>query len=292
MLLVVVFWAVNFSFVKIALHEFSPMGFNGFRLILASLVLSGILIASREGFSIARADLWKLILLGICGNTVFQIFFIRGIDLTTASNTSIIMAMGPIFIALLSVTFKHERIHLAAWAGILVSFFGFYMVISGRSGAMQISWQTMSGDLMVFSGTLFWGIYTVFARPLLKKMSPLKLTTVTMVFGTIFFLPFSLKDMVQTPFQGISWHAWTILVYSGLFALVIGYVVWYISVQRVGNSKTAIYGNLVPIFAVMFAYFTLEERITAIQAGGALIIFVGVYLTRSGYRFFRQKNRV
>ena len=44
MLLAVLIWAINFSFIKIALREFSPLGFNGLRLILASLMLIIVLL--------------------------------------------------------------------------------------------------------------------------------------------------------------------------------------------------------------------------------------------------------
>jgi len=60
-------------------------------------------------------------------------------------------------------------------------------------------------------------------------------------------------------------------------------------VKRVGNSKTAIFGNITPVFAVISAYIFLSEKLTLLQMIGALIIFAGVYLTRSGYRFFEKR---
>ena len=288
MLMAVLFWAINFSFIKIALQEFSPLAFNGFRLIIASLTLGTILLLTGESLSLPKGTFWKLVLLGLSGNTIFQLLFIHGIDLTTASNSAIIMAMGPVFIALLSVIFKHERVYLAAWAGILISFIGFYMVVSSRSGAMEVSAQSLRGDLMIFAANLFWAIYTVFGRPLLDRISPLKLTSLAMIFGTAFFLPFCARDMAALTVQAVSGKAWILLICSSLFALVICYIIWFASVRRVGSSKTAIYGNMVPVFAVVSAYFFLGERITFLQAGGAVIIFTGVYLTRAGYLYFHK----
>jgi drug/metabolite transporter (DMT)-like permease len=40
---------------------------------------------------------------------------------------------------------------------------------------------------------------------------------------------------------------------------------------------------------VIFAWFFLSERITALEAGGGFVIFLGVYLTRSGYKYFLRK---
>lgn len=290
MLMAVLLWAANFSFIKIALLEFSPLAFNGLRLIIASLTLGAVLLLTGESLSLPKGTFWKLVLLGLSGNTVFQLLFIHGIDLTTASNSAIIMAMGPVFISLLSVILKHEKIYMAAWVGILISFVGFYMVVSNRSGSTEVSLQSLRGDLMIFFANLFWAFYTVFGRPLLDRISPLKLTSLAMIFGTAFFLPFCVSDMATLTVQAISGRAWVLLIYSSLFALVICYIVWFASVQRVGSSKTAIYGNLVPIVAVIFAYFFIKERITLFQAGGAMIIFTGVYLTRAGYRYFHKNG--
>ena len=185
---------------------------------------------------------------------------------------------------------KEERVHPAAWAGILFSFVGFYLVISHRFGTIEFSSLNVRGDLLIFGGNICWAVYTVFSKPLLERMSPLKLTTLTMVSGTVFFLPFCVKDISQIPYSAVSFKAWGSLFYSGLFALVICYLIWYASVQRVGNTKTAIYDYLIPVFTVIFAYFIIDERITVQQAVGALIIFLGVYLARIGYTRFLRKN--
>ncbi len=291
MLSAILFWAVNFSFVKIALRELSPFGFNGIRLLFASVMLVLILVLSGESLKVDQNTLWKLIFLGLVGNTAYQMFFIHGIDLTTASNSAIIIAISPVFIALLSSLMKHERIHPAAWAGILFSFVGFYLVISSQLGTLRFSSLSVRGDLLIFCGNICWAVYTVFAKPLLERMSPLKLTTLTMVVGTIFFLPFSVKDIANIPYRTVSLKVWGSLIYSGLFALVICYVIWYASVRRVGNTKTAVYDYLIPIFTVIFAYFFIDERITLQLVAGALIIFAGVYLTRMGYTRFMKKAK-
>ncbi|MBE0461228.1 MAG: EamA family transporter [Candidatus Aminicenantes bacterium] len=290
MLLGVIFWAINFSVIKIALREFTPLGFNGIRLVFASGILLLFLFISGEGFLVSKKDLLMLCILGLCGNTVYQMLFIHGINLTTASNSSIIIAMSPVFIAMLSSSVRHEKLNYAAWAGILISFVGFYFVVTKQSGNFQFSLKNIQGDLMIFSGILFWAVYTVFSKPLLEKISPLKLTSLTMSIGTVFYIPFCLKDVREISFGKVSFQAWAGLFYSGVFALAICYVIWYASVKRVGNSRTAIYDNLVPVLTVVFAYFSLGERITVLQAGGALIILVGVYLARSGYRWLENKE--
>ena len=292
MLLITLIWGINFIFVKIALAEFSPLAFNGLRMAFASLILLLVLFFTKQGLGVAKKDIGKLVVLGIIGNTVYQLLFIHGINLTTASNTSIIMAMTPASVALLSSLFKHEKIHWAAWFGIALSFVGFYLVIAKQPGSFVFSWENLKGDMMIFGGNIVWAVYTVFSKPLLGRISPLKWSSLTLTVGTVFYLPFCFSAFARQDFGQISSKAWLMLVFSGIFALAIGYVVWYSSVKRVGNSKTVIYGNIVPIFTVIFAMIFIAERIGLWQAVGAVIILIGVYLSRSGYRFFFARGKV
>ena len=292
MLLTVLFWAVNFSFIKIALKELSPLSFNGIRLFFAALILILVLLLSREGFSVKPSDFWRLFLLGLVGNAIFQMLFIHGLNWTTASKTSIVMAMTPVFVALLSSLLKQEKIHWGAWLGIIISFVGFYLVITKEHEQIQWTWQSIRGNLMIFLGNICWAVYTVFSKPLLSRISPLKLTSITMAIGALFYLPFCIPDMISLRYTDVSLRAWISLAYSILFALVISYVIWYISVKRVGNTKTAIYGNLTAVFTVIFAYLFISETITLFQAVGAVVIFIGVYFTRAGYRHFAKKRTI
>ncbi len=290
MLLVVLFWAINFTVIKIALREFSPQGFNGLRLILSALVLILILHIRGESLSLRRSDFWAALGLGIIGHTAYQLVFIHGLNWTKVSNTSIIMAMTPAFIALLSTILKHEKVHWAGWLGIFISFIGFYLVVTQQGESFQLTWKNVRGDLMIFGGILLWAVYTVFSRPFLNRISPLKWTSLTLAFGTVFYIPFAAQAVFRMPWKEISFQGWSFLLYSGVFALVICYVLWYTSVKRIGNSKTAIYGNINIVFSVSIAYVFLSERITLLQVCGAVIIIAGVYLTRFGYRFFQKKE--
>jgi drug/metabolite transporter (DMT)-like permease len=288
MLVAVILWAVNFSLIKIALREFSILAFNGIRLSFASLVLLLFLLLKGEGFHVQRRDLIKLFLMGLLGNTFYQLVFMFGFDMTTASNSAIIIAVTPAIIALLSALLKHESVHWAAWLGIAVSFAGLYLVVTNQLGTVELNRIRMKGDLLIFLGVLFWAVYTVAAKPLLERISPLKLTAFSMGLGTLAYLPFCVKSILAEDYTRISAGAWGSLLFSGFFALAVCYVIWYMSVKKVGNSRTAIYDNLIPVMTVFFAWLFLGERLSLLQGVGAAVIFLGVYLARKGYLWFTR----
>ncbi len=281
MLIVILIWGLNLSLIKISLKEIPPLPFNGIRLLLSSFLLILAILIIERNLYINKEDIPKILYLSIVGHTIYQLLFISGINFTTASNTSVILGTSPIVISIFSSYFKHEKIKPVGWLGISLGFIGLYIVIRGK-GEIHLSSQTIKGDLLLALAVLLWSYYSVSSKPLLKVYSPLKFTGITMTIGSILFFPFSIKEIRELPFSSISFSAWLWLIYSGALALSLSLVIWFISVQKVGNSQTAIYSNLQPVFAVIFAHFILSEKITFNIILGALIIFTGIYLARVG----------
>jgi drug/metabolite transporter (DMT)-like permease len=287
MVLAVSIWALNFSALKISLPYFSsPHVFNFLRLLGSTLILFIALRLSEGSLAVSRSDFLRLAAVGVMGNFLYQVLFIQGLELTSASNTSFILATTPIMVALVSMFLKHDRLHWASWLGIAVSFGGLYLIITRQSGAFELKGLSIKGDLMVLVGNIFWTLYTVFSKPLLDRMSPLRLTAWTMAAGTLAYLPVAMPPLLRQDWRRPMPVAWAGLGYSAIFAIVLGFVFWYTSVQRVGNSRTAVYGNITPVLTAVSAHFILGEKLSKFQALGAAIILAGVYLTRSGYRFF------
>jgi len=282
MLLVVTIWALNLSLVKIALAEIPPLPYNGMRLLLAAVVLLAWLLLTEKNLRLRRRDLPKIVMLSFSGYALYQYLFISGIHLTTASNTAVIFGSTPIMVSLLSSFFKQEKITPLGWLGIVLGFAGIYLVVSGRGGGFTLSSQTWKGDLLLFAAVFLWAHYSVSARPLLKIYSPLKFTAVTMGLGSLMFLPFSIAPLRRLQFGTVSAKAWLCMLYSGVIALSLALVLWFFSVRRVGNSQTAVYSNLQPALAVVFAWLLLGEKASSSLLLGAAVIFAGIYFTRRG----------
>jgi drug/metabolite transporter (DMT)-like permease len=286
MLGVIVVWGLNFSVIKIALRELSPAGFNGLRLLLTAVILAVLMAFSREDFRVCKSDFWKLAALGVLSHSLYQLLFISGLSRTTASNTSFILSFSPVIVALLGGILRIEKIHWGAWLGIFISAAGLYLVIAAREGGIHLLSEGFRGDLMIFAGTVLWALNTVFSKEFLERLSPLKFTSITVIIGALAYFPFCADAVVRIPWRRISLASWTGLVFSSVFSLVIGYLVWYVSVRRVGNARTAVYSNLTPVFTALFAFLFLGESLRPRQIIGAAVILVGVYLARMEYGYF------
>ena len=282
MLSAVLIWGINFSVLKVALQYFSPLAFNAVRFSLATLVMLLALRWQRESFAVSRSDLLPAIGLGLLGHTLYQLVFINGMARTTPANASLLMATAPIFVVIYGRILGIERTNRVVWAGICVSFAGILLLVLGGGGNVRLGGSTVLGDALVLGAAMLWAGYTTGSKPLLARYSPVKLTTSSMVFGTIPLVLVSIPSLLHQDWRAPTTGAWVGLLYSAVFSVAIGYVVWYTSVRRVGSARTAIFSYLTPVVSVLVSWLFFGYPLAPLQLAGGAVVLAGLVLTRQG----------
>jgi drug/metabolite transporter (DMT)-like permease len=290
MLSVVLIWGINFPVVKVSLRSLSPMAFNSLRFILATGVMIAITRMRGESLRLDRRDILGVLVLGLAGHTAYQWLFIHGIALTSSANTSLLMATSPIFVALYSHLLGVERGNRIVWAGILLSFAGVGFLIAGGPNGLSLAGGATLGDLLVLLSATLWASYTVLSRPLLRHYSPIKLTTVAMMAGIPPLVLLSVPELLHQDWSAVPPAHWMGVIYSGLLSLAVAYTFWGTSVQRVGNARTAVYSNVVPIVTIAASWIILGDRLTLLQGIGAAVVLGGLLLTRQGRSIAAQRS--
>jgi drug/metabolite transporter (DMT)-like permease len=286
----VMIWGLNFTAVKLALREMSPMAFNGLRFTAATLVMLVFLWQRTRGPGAAetmmplRRDWLMIIGIGLLGHTLYQLLFVNGMVLTTAANSSLLLATAPIWVAVLGYLLHVERISRVTWAGILLSFSGIIILILGGGGHVALGGATTRGDVLLLGCAIVWAVYTTASKPLLLRYSPLKLTALSMLAGTVPLAVICFPAVIQQDWRAVTAVGWIAFMFSTLLSVVVGYLVWYTSVQRVGNARTAVYSNLTPVFAIIFAWIILDSTLVPLQLAGGAVVLAGLILTRRGRR--------
>ena len=278
---VMLVWGGNMIAVKLALTEINPMAFNALRFALASVTMLTILLITERDLKVTGREWRWLLMTGLLGNTIYQVLFINGINLSTAGNTAFMVATSPMWVAVMSSLWGDERLTRRQWKGVLLSLVGAALVIFGAGHRIAVSSGTLFGDALTLVGAICWAGYTVMTRPALAHRSPLRVTSYAMALGSIPLVLVSIPHMRAQDWQSVSLTGWMMLLYGSLGALVIGYLVWGWGVRVIGSTRTAIYNNLTPVVAGVFGYIILAEQWTLMRGTGAAAILVGVYLVRS-----------
>ena len=278
MLAVCLIWGVNFSVTKLALGEIPALPFTAIRFTLASGLRWLGLRATEGHVQLPSGQVRRLVVLGVVGNTLYQIAFILGLARTSATNSSLILATVPTLVAVVAGMLGLERITRRMWAGIACGTVGVVLVIA--TSGEEISTGTIVGDALTVLAVLCWAGYTVGLRTLPEGFTPLRVTTVTTIAGMPGLLVAGLPGLLTLEWGAVSATGWAALAYATLLSLVVAYLLWNRSVQAMGGTRTAIYMCVTPLVAVGAAWIMLGEHVRPLQGVGAALIVAGVLLTR------------
>jgi drug/metabolite transporter (DMT)-like permease len=279
LLVMALIWGVNFAVVKFATGTLAPLAFNTLRIGLATLILLGIVWAG--GHTLPRGrDRLRLLGLGALGNGLYQIFFILGIARTRAGDAALLIAAAPALMAIIGWLRGSERTGPRGIVGILLSVVGITLVVFGDGDGVTGGRSTLIGDALILVGCLCWSLYSVFLEPYTEHVHAIPLSTITMIGGAIPLLLVSLPALARTDWLTVSAASWAAVGFSGIFALVVGYLFWYRGLKALGPTRTGMYSNLQPIIALVVAWATLGETPHLPQLVGAACILTGLVLTR------------
>ncbi len=278
LLLMALIWGINFSVVKFGTQVFTPMAFTGLRVGLAAVVLLSV-AAMRKNRRPNRQEVLALIALGVLGNGLYQILFVEGIARTRVGNAALIVAATPAFIAIAGRWRGTERVNKNVIGGIVLSLCGVALVVLG-SATRSSGDATLLGTLLVFCGTLCWTAFTVMLQPYARRIDPIHLSAFTMLGGTIPMLVATPRALMATDWSQVGPAAWAAIFYASVLSMGLAYIFWYRGLRVLGPTRTAMYGNLQPVIAILVAWIFLSEAPTVWQGVGTATIMSGLFLTR------------
>lgn len=278
MIIVALIWGTNFVVVKSTFAQIPPLSFAALRYIIASLALVLLLRWREELRPLPPGSFWRIVWLGLVGNTGYQALFVTGLSMTTAANSSMLLSTTPALVALFGGLLKIERITQRTAGGIALATSGIVLVMLARGASF--STRTLVGDLITLGSVLCWVTYVLGIRAMTGKISSLRLTALTMLAGTPGLLLLGGPQLLGLDWGAFTPTTWFGVFYSSMLALVVSYLLYNRAVSRIGSVQTSIHGCIIPLVAALVAWPVLGERPTIWQGVGAALIIGGVLLTK------------
>jgi drug/metabolite transporter (DMT)-like permease len=284
---VMVIWAGNFIVVKDVVAHMPPVGFTFLRYGLASVALLVILRWYEGSVGLPRPDVGRIFVLGALGFGAYQILWTVGLQSIPAGDSALIIAATPVFTAVLAVAAGADTLTPMKFAGAVLSFLGVVIVIAAGIGISLTG--SLVGSALTLIAALCWASYTAFAAPVLRRHSPLVLTTWATVAGTAVMAPIGVAQLLAPGAIGPAQTERIVpivlaVAYSGLLAAALANVIVFNGVRLLGPTRVITLQSLVPAMAVVLAAIFLLEPIRPVQVVGGAIIVIGVALTRLASR--------
>lgn len=263
----------------------TPSVFILFRVAGATL-LFWLVLSLTKSKPIERKDFPLIALCGLFGVAINQLFFFHGLNLSSAINSGIIMALNPIMVVILSFFLFKERLTSLKITGITLGAVGAILLTLKASSHVG---DSRLGDLFLFLNALSYAIYLVLAKPLMKKYSPIQVITWVFTFGLIFVLLFppTLSELSQTNFQRISTAIWWKIAYVVIGVTFFTYLLTIFGLKYLSATVSSAYIYTQPVMVMLFTFLFASIHWSADYRGSItsekilymFVIFTGVYLT-------------
>jgi len=267
-----------------------PLGFILMRAASAT-VLFWIFHCLFISEKVKRKDFPLLMLCGLLGVAINQMFFFSGLKLTQPINAALIMMTSPIVVIIVAPFITGERITSRKLLGIAIGSIGsVFLITYGKT--IQFDKSGLLGDLMILVNAVSYSLYLVIVKKLMLKYHPITVVKWVFTFGLIVIIPFGLQQVTAVDWSSFDINIWLAFFYVLLFTTFFAYLLNAVALKTVNSSVVAMYIYLQPLIATVVALAMSKDELSTAKVVAGLFIYLGVYLVSSQPEKKRLENDV
>ncbi|MEO6587981.1 MAG: EamA family transporter [Pyrinomonadaceae bacterium] len=283
---VYIFWGSTYLAIKYAIETLPPFLMAGIRFTIAGAILF-LISRFSKGYEKPKLIHWKTsfivgTLLLLCGNggVVFAEKYI------SSSLAALLVATEPFWIVLLSwLWLKKSRPNLKVVGGLILGFFGVYLLISGHhtSGTNTDSSMQFFGTIAVIAAAMCWATGSIYGlRSPVPKSSILTAGMQMLAGGSVLlFVSLISGEVSKFHFAEVSNNSWYGLIYLIIFGSLISYTAYSWLLKNAQPAMVSTYAYVNPVIAVLLGWLIAGESFTTQMLIGAGIIVSSVALITS-----------
>lgn len=172
----------------------------------------------------------------------------------------------------------------------IVMLTGIIFLLVRGSWERLTSFHFTTGDLWVLGAAIFFAGYNIMVRKKPPAMSPMVFLFTTFFTGSMLLVPFYIWEVKHTASVEWTGNLFFVVLYLGLGASVIAFLVWNLAITKLGAARTALFGNLIPLFSSLEAVWLLREEVTPFHLVSGVLIVAGLILANMKMRNKKQES--
>lgn len=276
-------WGGTFALIKNAFNDISPLLFLGLRFGFAALVFLPFVYSSLK-----KTNKQTLIAGSILGFFYFTGFAAQsaGLNITTATKSGFITGTFVVFIPILQLIIERRKPKWFNLFSVMLVLVGLIMLSSKGENVLEFLSQLGNdfnlGDLLTLLCALLFAFQVVYVDVFTKKYDYLPMVFIQLLItglgGFILSYLFSVTSLEPIKLT-ISNNLIFAILYTSIFASIIATIIQLKFQKNVSPTKAGIIFSIEPIFAAVFAYFLLNEKISNFGLMGCVLIFIGVVVS-------------
>lgn len=272
-------WTVNYLVARRAPGVIEPHLLALLRWLMASVLFA----------STARAELWTqrrqiladwphYLVLGALGMWICGAWVYIGGRTTSALNISLIYAISPVLIVLVSTLWLRERFKLLQACGVALAFAGVLQVVLKGQWQALAAVQFVPGDGWILGATLSWTVYSVLLKKWPSPLGPGARLAVISLVGVLILLPFTVWEALHNPLPVLTPEGFGLSLAAAVFPGYGAYLAYSFMQRELGAAQVSVVLYLGPIYTAIIAWLVLGEALHGYHAWGMALVLPGIYL--------------
>ncbi|MCL1865747.1 MAG: DMT family transporter [Spirochaetes bacterium] len=268
LLIVVIFWGYSFVAVKDALVYISPFNFLAYRFTISFLIL--IVIFNKR---LAKLNKETIIHGIIIGTFLFFAYAFQtvGLQYTTASNGGFITGFSVVLVPVFSVLFIKSKPSTESIIGVIFASIGLYLLTYNND------FEINKGDILILFCAVAVAFHILTVDRYTVKNDSILLTVVQI--GVVTFFSLLSAGILETPALPKGPGVWEAIIITSIFATVGAYLIQNIAQRFTSPTHTALIFSGEPVFAGIFGYLLLNERLNDGAIFGCFLILSGMIIS-------------
>jgi len=267
-------WGTSFPAIKIGLQYMDAYTFVFLRFLLATLImLAAALFTKNFSFNFNKKRL--LLFLGITNGVAYILQYV-GMVHTFASNSSLLVNLTVVWVALLSPIILKEQIGRKKIAGVFLSITGIVLITTKLDFQSFYVGETVGNLLMVTAG-IIWALFIIYNKQLVDESKNLTQSlTWLLLFTMLPLIP--LAPFSATNFLALTWEAWIAIIYTAILCWVIPYYLWSKGLENISPVTSSVILLNETIVAIAISIIVLGDALTIVSGVGAVFILLAIML--------------
>src|SRR3954451_22794356 len=225
-LVTVALWASAFVGIRDAGAELAAGPLSLGRLLVGGALLGALVLRRREALP-PRADVPRLLLVGLLWFAAYNVILNSAEHRVDAGTAAMLVNVGPVFIALLAGLLLREGFPRTLLAGCAVAVVGAIVIgLATSERSLDAAW----GAALCIAAAAAYAGGVVAQKPLLERASALQVTLLACLVGAVACLPFGPALVRDARAAGAGAVAWT--AYLGAFPTALGFTTWAYALRR------------------------------------------------------------
>ncbi len=271
-----IIWGMAFVALKVMETYLSPVNMTLLRWLIACAAFIALApVAGRLKTRFNIRDLPRFLIVAFTLVVCYNLALNFSEKIISAGLAGLLVALGPVFLIILSYVFTGEERRREVVLAMVLAFSGALILSFGAEGGGS---DSIIGVMEAVGSALSFAVYALLSKPLVTKYGARPLTIWTGIAGTAMLLPL-LSSSFFSHVQAMPPAGWMAILYLSLLSSVVGYMLFYMLLDRGLISRLSIQLYLVPVVSVIGGTVLLSEPVTVYTIGGGGMLLSAIALT-------------